>query len=107
MRNLFKVNDKDTRTTLDFTHCSGVSIVDFDEVNADLLFLEVHHIENKIMLFTSLLFFKVFAPLRFLLFGLFNLLFKSQQIFGFREAFIDVLLFRGKITAKIDRKFKI
>ena len=102
-----KKYEKSVETTLDFTYCSGVSINDYDEVNIDLLFLEINHIENKIISFTSLLFFKVFALLRFPLFCPFNLLFKSQQIFRFREIFIDILLFRGKITAKIDRKFKI
>ena len=101
-----KKYEKSVETTLDFTYCSGVSINDYDEVNVGLLFLEINHIENK-MSFTSLLFFKVFVFLRFPLFCPFNLLFKSQQIFRFREIFIDILLFRGKITAKIDRKFKI
>ena len=41
---MFKVNDKDTITTsmtlplllpLNFTPCSGVSIVDFEQVNVD------------------------------------------------------------------------
>ena len=48
MQNLFKVNNEDTRMTsltsiwccyfwlwTDFTHCSGVSIVDFEQVHAD------------------------------------------------------------------------
>ena len=33
---MFKVNNKDTRTTstTDFTYCSSVSIADFEQVNA-------------------------------------------------------------------------
>ena len=32
--NLFKVNIKDTKMTSDFTHFSGISIDDFEQVNA-------------------------------------------------------------------------
>ena len=32
---MFKVNDKDTRTTPNFRPCSSVSIVNFEQVDAD------------------------------------------------------------------------
>ena len=38
--NLFKINNKDTRRTklgTDFTYCFGISIVDLEQVNADLI----------------------------------------------------------------------
>ena len=34
---MLKVNNKDTRTTLVFTPCSSVSIVNFEQVNAHRL----------------------------------------------------------------------
>ena len=36
---MFKANNKDTRTTSDFTHYSRVFIVNFEQVNATLVLL--------------------------------------------------------------------
>ena len=42
--NLLKVNKKDTKTTLLTTHCSGVSMVDFEQVNNGWDSINIDHL---------------------------------------------------------------
>ena len=49
---MFKVNNnKDTRTTPYFTRCSSVSIVNFEQVNADWVHLLLTHFMPLVVFF--------------------------------------------------------